>query len=119
MTNTDCTLYRYDDGGYERVYIPKCFWQDSCGVKISTGGFIPVDEVLVYIPEEYAEFSPRNPKKDILVRGNCSHVFDNSNEVTVSASLRKLNTEHETVTVSSVLDKLYGTSLRHIKVVAK
>lgn len=119
LVNTDCTVYRYADGGYERVYIPAVFWRDSHGVRVASGGLITVDEVLLYIPEEHAELAPRTPQKDILVRGSCPHTFDNTSATSVSASLRELNARYTAVTVTSVSDKRYGAALRHIKVVAK
>ncbi len=119
LTNTDCTVYRFSDSGYERVYIPACFWQDSHNVKTSPGAFVSVDETLVYIPEKYSDFAPKKPQKDLLVRGNCPHVFDNTSDATISAGLRALNSHFEVVTATSVANKCYGAALRHIKVVAK
>lgn len=119
LTNTDCTVYRHTERGYERVYIPACFWQDSHSVGLSAGGLVPADEVLLYIPEEYASRAPKTPQKDILVRGRCAYSFNNSTASTVSESLRKLTSTFATVTVVSVANKLYGTAARHIKVVAR
>ena len=119
LTNTDCTVYRYQESGYERLYIPDCFWQDSHNVKITTGAFIQVDETLIYIPESHSKLAPRTPQKDLIVRGNCPYVFDNASDATISASLKALNYRYDVVIVTSIAYKQYGAALRHIKVVAE
>lgn len=119
LKNTDCTVYRYVDGGYMREYIPECFWHEVHGVKLSAGGFIATDEVYIYISEEHAAKAPETAQKDIVIKGNCPFAFDNTSDATVSAGLRKLKSDHSVVTVISVSDKRYGEHLRHIKVVCK
>lgn len=117
ITNSSCTVYRAIDKGFERSYIPECFWQESRGASLAKGGVLEDIGVIVYIPEKYAALAPRTAQKDMLVKGGCPLEFDNSSEKTVSESLRTLR-EYSPVTVKSVDDKLYGAALRHVKVTA-
>lgn len=118
LTNGSCTVYHQaESGGYDREFIPDCFWMDSRGASATTGGIISEAGVIVYIPEAHA------PKliaqKDIIVRGNCPHTFDNSTPAAISQSFEALRKAYELATVTAVDDKRYGSALRHIKVTAK
>ena len=55
--------------------------------------------------------------KDMIVKGECNFVFDNTSEKTVSEGMRDLR-YHSPAVVKAVDNKLYGTALRHIKVTA-
>jgi hypothetical protein len=118
LTNGSCTLYHQtESGGYDREFIPACFWMDSRGASVTTGGIVSEAGVIVYIPEAHA------PKliaqKDIIVRGNCPHVFSGSTPAAISQSFEALRKAYELATVTAVDDKRYGSALRHIKVTAK
>ena len=118
LTNGSCTVYHQaESGGYDREFIPDCFWMDSRGASVPTGGIISEAGVIVYIPEAHA------PKliaqKDIIVRGNCPHVFSGSTPAAISQSFAALREAYELATVTAVDDKRYGSALRHIKVTAK
>lgn len=118
LANASCTVYhRNADGGYDREFVPECFWMDSRGASVQTGGIVPAAGVTAYFPEKYA---PKlTAQGDILVRGECPHVFDNTDAAAVSASYRELTAAYDIVTVTEVSDKRYGIALRHIKVTAK
>ena len=118
LTNGSCTVYHQtESGGYDREFIPDCFWMDSRGASVTTGGIVSEAGVIVYIPEAHA------PKliaqKDIIVRGNCPHVFSGSTPAAISQSFARLREAYELATVTAVDDKCYGGALRHIKVTAK
>ena len=118
LTNGSCTVYHQaESGGYDREFIPDCFWMDSRGASVTTGGIVSEAGVIVYIPEAHA------PKliaqKDIIVRGNCPHVFSGSTPTAISQSFAALREAYELATVTAVDDKRYGSALRHIKVTAK
>lgn len=118
LTNGSCTVYHQaESGGYDREFIPDCFWMDSRGASVTTGGIVSEAGVIVYIPEAHA------PKliaqKDIIVRGNCPHVFSGSTPAAISQSFAALREAYELATVTAVDDKRYGSALRHIKVTAK
>lgn len=117
LFNSSCTVYRAIEKGFERSFIPECFWQESRGASLAKGGVLEDVGVFVYIPEKYAALAPRTAQKDMLVKGDCPLEFDNSSEKTVSDGMRALR-EYFPVTVKSVDDKLYGTALRHVKVTA-
>lgn len=113
LTNSSCTVYR--EKTFERVFIPVCFWKDSRGKAISKGGMSEDAAVTVYIPETYAELSPK--PRDIIVRGKCAVEVDTTSEKAVSDSMKALRAS-DPVTVRTVEDKLYGAFCRHVKVVA-
>ena len=118
LTNGSCTVYHQtESGGYDREFIPACFWMDSRGASVTTGGIVSDVGVIIYIPETHA------PKliaqKDIIVRGNCPHVFSGSTPAAISQSFEALRKAYELATVTAVDDKRYGSALRHIKVTAR
>lgn len=113
LTNSSCTVYR--EKTFERVFIPSCFWKDSRGKAISKGGMSEDAAVVVYIPENYAELSPK--PRDIIVRGKCAVEVDTTSEKAVSDGVKTLRAS-DPVTVRTVEDKLYGAFCRHVKVVA-
>lgn len=120
MTMDDtATLYRYreTDGGYDRFFIPACYWMETRGASVTTGAVRSGDAATIYIPEAYARKVA--PQRDLLVRGNCSIAFDNSSPATISASLAELSMANEVVTAVEVIDRLHGHALRHIEVHAK
>lgn len=113
LTNSSCTVYR--EKTFERVFIPVCFWKDSRGKALAKGGMSEDAAVVVYIPETYAELSPK--PRDIIVRGKCAVEVDTTSEKTVSDGVKALRAS-DPVTVRTVEDKLYGAFCRHVKVVA-
>lgn len=117
LTNASCTLYhKREDGGYDRVFIPECFWVDTRGASVKTGGIVKTAAVTVYIPEKHA---PKlTAKGDIVIRGRCSFAFDNASDKSISESLAALREAYEIAVVAEVEDKQYGRNLRHIKVTA-
>ena len=118
LINDSCTVYHQaESGGYDREFIPDCFWMDSRGASVTTGGIISEAGVIVYIPE--AHVPKLIAQKDIIVRGNCPHVFSGSTPAAISQSFAALREAYELATVTAVDDKRYGSALRHIKVTAK
>lgn len=118
LTNASCTVYRKNaNGGYDREFVPTCFWMDSRGASVKTGGVVGETGVTVYFPSRSAP--TLTAQSDILVRGDCPHVFDNTSASSISSSLRVLAAAYDIVTVASVEDKRYGATIPHIKVVAK
>ena len=137
LANTDCTLYRFIDSqkikvidgyptidgvrisiknGYERVYIPNAHWDDSRTTRITKSGLITDNSTTIYLFDK-AEI-PFVSGKDIIMQGKSDFIFDNTNEQTMSASLREFRQSHEFLTVSSVSHCWYG-GLPHCEVSAK
>lgn len=118
LTNASCTLYRArKEGGYDRVFIPECFWMDARGSSITTGGVTLAASVTVYISEKH--LPEMTAQRDMLVYGNCPFIFDNTSEDAISKSFRAFVDTYDVVTVTEVANKCYGSALRHGKVVAK
>lgn len=120
LTNADCTVYRYNKAnqGFDRYYIPAVMWRESKGANVLKSGLQSIDSVTVFISAQYVKSAPKTPAKDMLVKGNCDFVFDNTSLQTVSESLKTLRAQRDFVTVSAVDEMLYG-GLPHIEVSAK
>ena len=137
LVNTDCTLYRYIepqrirlidgyptiDGvrisikeGYERIYIPKAFWNDSRTTKLSKVGMVTDNSTVIYLYNK-AEI-PFISGRDFILQGDCDFEFDNTNESTMSQSLKEFKKLYRFLTVSSVNNCWYG-GLPHFEVNAK
>ena len=118
--NGAITVYRIQDGGgFERCFIPECFASENKGASASQTGFADASAFVAYIPVKYAALAPQTAAKDIVVKGNCPIAFDNTSPKTISESLKALRASGDMYTVKSIGDRLYGFSLRHIKVVAE
>ncbi len=113
LTNASCTVYR--EKTFERVFIPSCFWQASCGKTAAKGGMTEDSSVVVYIPEAYRAIAPK--PRDIIVYGSCEFRVDVTSDKTISDSMRTLR-EYDPVTVRTVEFKCYGWNCRHVKAVA-
>lgn len=118
LTNGSFTLYHLrEDGGYDRAFIPECFWMDARGSSATTGAMAASRAITIYLSEKVipAEIASR----DIVVYGNCAFTFTNDTPETISQSLRELVETYEVATITEIEDKRYGSALRHIKVTAK
>lgn len=142
LFESKCTLYRDNgSGGFYRYIISECHWQEDRAANVLKSGLQTADSVSVYIPKRAtasnfvpdgevfpavvlfptADISPKNPSKDMLVKGTVSFEFDNSSPAAVSASMKLFRAQFpQFVTVSSIDRKLYGPErLQHIKISAK
>ena len=121
ITNSDCTLYKFNGIGYDRLYISAVMWQEHRSASVSKQGLQSADGVVIFIPKDNApNISSYNPTKDIIIKGNCSFTFDNLSQQTVSESLKALRSKHQYFAVMSIDSKLYGSeSLQHIKITAR
>ena len=99
--------------------------QNADGIAI----YIP-SNALVLAPNDFlfpsnglfpnADISPLCPSQDIIVKGECNFIFDNSSDRSVSESLKSLRDKYEIHTVMSIDRLLYGPAdLQHIKVSAR
>lgn len=132
------TLFKFNGTGFDRFYIPSCHWQENKARNVLKSGIQNADSVTVYIPADCmviapsdncypadyifsgAEKVPNKAAQDIIVKGECNFTFDNTNQQSVSESLRKLAKNNRYFTVMSVDCKLYGSRcLQHIKISAR
>lgn len=118
MTNADCTLYRYNKHtqGYDRFFIPSVYWHETRQGSVGKSGSDKQDSTTVYIFSRC--ILPENPEKDILVKGNCPFVFDNTDSKSISESFHKFRNQHRFVTVMKINDCFFG-SLPHCEISAK
>lgn len=118
LTNADCTLYLYDKstGGYHRYFIEGVYWNENKAGNVLKSGLVSADSVAVYL---YSDFVvPKNPTFDMIVKGSCPFEFDNTNEKTISDSVRKFKKEYDSFTIMSCDNKMFG-GLPHIELSAK
>lgn len=118
MTNADCTLYLYDKdtGGYSRHFVEGVYWNENKAGNVLKSGLTSADSVAVYL---YSDFVvPENPTKDMVVKGRCFFEFDNTNEKTISESMKEFKKETNFYTIMSCDNKMFG-GLPHIELSAK
>lgn len=135
---TCCTVYKSNGNGYYRYFIPRCHWQENKARNVLKSGMQNADSVTIYIPADCMVIAPSNnyypadylfpnvetaPNKaaqDIIVKGECNFTFDNTNQQSVSESLREFAKNNSYHTVMSIDCKLYGSkNLQHIKISAR
>ena len=132
FTDTMLTLYRFNGKGFDRLIIPYCHWQECKAANVLKSGMQNADGIAIYIPSNAlvlapndflfpsADISPLCPSQDIIVKGECNFIFDNSSDRSVSESLKSLRDKYEIHTVMSIDRLLYGPAdLQHIKVSAR
>ena len=107
MTNADCTLYKYrKDGGFDRYFVGGVYWHENKAGNVLKSGLQTADSTTVYFYSD--SFLPLSPTKDMLVKGDCPFVFDNSTEKTVSDSMKQFRSLYRFITVMSVDDYFFG-----------
>lgn len=116
MVNADCTLYRYENGGFVRYVIPKVYWRESKAANVMRSGLASADSTTVYLYDDAVV--PATPTKDMLVKGVCAFAFDNTSPQTVSQSMRMFTAQYSPVTVMSVDNMMFG-GLPHIEISAR
>lgn len=116
MVNVDCTLYRYENGGFVRYIIPNVYWRESKAANVLKSGLMSVDSTTVYLYNDAVV--PTSPSKDMLVKGVCPFEFDNTSTQTVSQSMKTFTAQYSPVTVMSVDCMMFG-GLPHIEISAR
>lgn len=138
LTESNCTLYKFNGIGFDRYYIKECHWQECKASNVLKSGTQNADSIKIYIPADSFVLTPdentvpsriifssldktlQNASKDIIIRGECNFTFDNSTDRLASESLKKLREKYEIHTVMSIDSLLYGSpNLQHIKISAK
>lgn len=138
FADTMLTLYRFNGKGFDRYVIPQCHWQECKAANVLKSGMQNADGIVIYIPSNAlvlapnnflfpsdrlflnADISPLCPSQDIIVKGECNFIFDNSSDRSVSESLKALRDKYEFHTVMSIDRLLYGSAdMQHIKVSAR
>lgn len=137
-TEACCTVYKSNGNGYYRYFVPRCHWQENKARNVLKSGMQNADSVTIYIPANCMVISPSNnyypsidffanaetvpnqAAQDIIVKGECNFTFNNTNQQSVSESLREFAKSNRYHTVMSIDRKLYGSkNLQHIKISAR
>lgn len=116
MINADCTLYRYENGKYNRYVIYGVYWRENKAGNVLKSGLQTADSTMVYLYS--GEVIPQSVTKDIIVKGICDFEFDNTSQQTVSESMKAFREQYNFVTVMSVDNCMFG-GLPHIEISAK
>lgn len=109
LTNADLTLYRKNGIGYDRQVIKGVFWEGSRISNSGKDGLITGDSESIYVPYMHAPDLQISTGKDLIVKGVQAFEFNNTSEMTVSASMKQLRELGQVFTVSAYDPKLYGS----------
>ncbi len=123
MILDDCaTVYLYDkDNNTYTAHLVPCHWVDAQADTVKTTGQVNSGSVIVYIPISSAQFAPKSPTLDMLVRGSANNIFPEScDDRELSACVKALKSMYDIKVVQSVDCKNYsGRATGHFKVTAK
>lgn len=67
LTNSDCTIFHRTEDGFEKQYVPECWWFENTKSSITTEGLKAADVVTVRIPDVNMYVQ----QGDIIVKGWC------------------------------------------------
>jgi hypothetical protein len=112
-TNADITLYLYNKGKYTRSVIKRVFWSDTRQANVKDTGLANADAVKIMIPITSADNLTFTIGKDLVIKGIIEHEIDSTSQQGISNSLKYLNENYETRTVTSADDKRYGSKEMH------
>ena len=116
LTNTSCTLYRYNGRSYDRLFVEKVYWQESQEKKILTSGMNTVNGTSVFF---FGNIFPTTATKDILVKGACPFCFtSNPSQKEASEEMKQFREKYKFVVVMTIDDYRFG-SLPHVEVSAR
>jgi hypothetical protein len=109
-TNTKATVYRLTGGKYERIFLPRVFWDMKSTASTGKNGKTESDTVTVFLPL-LLQFTPQ---KDLIIRGSVPLTIDNSTEGAQSASVKKLFDGYDVHTVMGCRMCDFGSAgMRH------
>ena len=117
-TNADVTLYLYSKCGkqesYRREFVEEVFWDDVKQSNVLKTGQRDSDSVLLVVPLVNL-FEPIHftAGKDLAVKGQCNIEIDCTDQKTMSNSLAELKKYHNSVTIMTVDEKMYGSESMH------
>lgn len=106
-TNTDITLYSFAGGRYERLVINNVFYQESEQTNIIKSGIANVSSALILIPYKTDMLFKKG--KDLIVKGICETLIDNTSPQTISQSIKALRQAHKVLTVMTADEKKIGS----------
>lgn len=109
-TNTKATVYRLVEGKYERIFLPRVFWDMKSTASASKNGKTESDTVTVFLPS----LLQLTPQKDLIIKGSVPLTIDNSTEETQSASVKRLFNGYDVHTVMGCWMCDFGSAgMRH------
>lgn len=124
-TNADVTLYLYSKEGkaekYTRNPIEDVYWEDVRQSTFLKTGQRDSTAVMLVIPLDSLSGPMRfTPGKDLAVKGIFADEIDCSSQETMSKSLAALKMAHESMTVTTVDERLHGSeSMQHYELACR
>lgn len=118
LVNADCTLYLFDEttGGYNKYVIKDVYWNENKAGNVIKSGLTSADSVVVYLYSD--SVVPKHLTRDMIVKGQCNFVFNNTDSKTISDSLKYFKKSVDSHTIMSCDNKMFG-GLPHIELSAK
>ena len=109
-TNTKATVYRLIGGKYERIFLPRVFWDMKSTASTGKNGKTESDTVTVFLPL----LLQLTPQKDLIIKDSVPLTIDNSTEEAQSASVKKLLAGYDVHTVMACRMCDFGSAgMRH------
>ena len=109
-TNAETTLFKLTDGKYERIFIPRVFWDETKQANTVKSGMTVTDRVSLVIPYNSVGELELAEGKDFFFKGEIALDVDNSSEKAQAESLKLLrNLYGAPLTVVSFDKKLLGS----------
>lgn len=124
-TNADCTIYLYSKTGktetYTRTPIEDVYWEDVQHSTFMKTGQRDACSVLLVIPMESLDEPIKFTQgKDLVVKGIAADEIDCADQKRMSESLAALKAAHDYLVVTSVDERLYGSSaVQHYELACK
>ena len=87
--------------------------------------YIPLDSLVItpsssLLPANDVLIVPKKPSQDLIVKGYCDFEFNNTDQKTVSESMKEFNKSFSYNTIMTIDIKDYGAKrLQHIKISGK
>lgn len=115
------TVYHNNGKSWERAVYAGCFWEDDRQRAISKSGLQDADRLYVSVLFAAAPELQLEPGKDMIVKGECPAVIDNTSQNTQSATIKALRAEYEvfTVTALSLKDHSCNRRMHHWEIGGK
>lgn len=113
-TNNSLVIFHKEDNGYKRYDVERAFVTESENTAIIKSGNILKKGSYSLIPKEFFPEEIRIKKNtDLVVVGLCDLNIDNTDDKSISDSIKSLKAAYDVYTVIGYTPKLYGSPAMH------
>ncbi len=114
FTNNSLVIFHDEGNGYKRYDVERAFVNESESTAIVKSGNILKKGSYSLIPKEFFPKGLEIKKNtDLIVVGPCDLTIDNTNDKSISDSIKALKTSYTVYTVIGFTPKLYGSPHMH------